>query len=154
MIWKELEGKYLSIYLLVSGIIILLGIDWEYYSNNFFENSRYPFMDILHPIFYLTFVISGVLGVFFNRKKLTDILIYFTIFTISASGFNYFASGVFSFIIGIYYKTNMIFATDFSMYGGFSFYYNPGESDVYGIGVNITSIIIILISKKVNDGKE
>ncbi len=154
MIWEKIEGKYLSIYLLISGIIILFGIDWSYYSNNFFENSRFPLMDILHPIFYLSFVIAGVLGVFFKKKKLTDILIYLTVFTISVSGFNYFTSGVFSFIVGIYYKANIIFASDFSMYGGFSFYYNPEESSVYGIGINLTSIFLILISRKIKTGKE
>jgi hypothetical protein len=144
MIIDKIAERFLSIYLLVSGLVVLSGIDFNFYANNFSENSRFPLMDIMYLVFYSLFIVAGIMGLFFNKELLTKVLVYLTLFTISVSGFNYLLTGTVSFVVGIYLQETLMFVTDYRSYGGFSFYYTSEESGIYGIGINITSLVLIV----------
>lgn len=147
MIIEKINERFLSVYLLVSGIQVIYTVDIEFYTNNFLENSQFPMMDIMYLVFYSLFVIAGFNGLFFNKQKLTKILIYISLVTISYSGFHYLLTGTLSFAIGIYFQESIFFLTDYRSYGGFSFYYNPAEANYFGVGINMTSLILILYNK-------
>lgn len=154
MLWNKIVDRQLSIYLLFSGLIVLLGIDFSYYFDGFFQKSLFPMMDIMYLVFYTMFVVAGILGLFFSFEKITKVLIYLSTITISASGFNYLLTGVSSFIVGVYFESTIKLATDFRLYGGFSFYHSPEESGVFGLGLNITSILLIISYRKFKIEKE
>lgn len=156
MIIDKIAEKFLSIYLLITGLIVLSGFDFNYYTIDFFERSRFSLMDIMYLVFYSLFVVAGVMGLFFNKELLTRVLVYLTLFTFSISGLNYLMTGTYSFVVGVYLQGTVTFITDYRSYGGFSFYYSPEESGIYGIGVNVTSLLLIVyyhFRKRINSDK-